>query len=263
MSNFAFNPITGKLDRVGGDGGGGGGTPSNQGLVLVYQNAIIPDVTGDGVAFKPIFDTPVINSDGAYDTTTGIYTTPVTGKYYFDIQLTFAGLAEPFNEGTIISLVNGTPRQYSSFDPANMANKLTEFVSLSQSGVFELNAGDQLSFLANIGSDLKQVYFQGTSPNGYTSVFTIYNISSGSSGGGGGGISDVTATDAGASVSFETIGTTKNLILSDLNFNTFLGSGSGNSGLLNVGIGVNALRLINSGMGNVAIGYNCLSNLID
>jgi hypothetical protein len=83
-------------------------------------------------------------------------------------------------------------------------------------------------------------------------------------GGGGGGITDVTALNSGSSVSFEAIGTTRNLHVSDFNDNTFVGSNSGGAifgGAVNVGFGTNSLAQLINGVGNCAIGYNCLTNL--
>ncbi len=82
--------------------------------------------------------------------------------------------------------------------------------------------------------------------------------------GGSGAITEVTATNAGSTVSFETTGTTENLELTDSLFNTILGEDAGNTSLtggFNTGLGAGALFDLTSGIYNTAVGLNSLTNL--
>ena len=79
------------------------------------------------------------------------------------------------------------------------------------------------------------------------------------SSGGGGAVTEVTATNAGSSVSFDTVGTIANLEVTDVNFNTFIGENSGNAlltGTNNSSLGYNTLPNLTSGSNNLALGIN-------
>lgn len=76
-------------------------------------------------------------------------------------------------------------------------------------------------------------------------------------------ITDNAGNNAGKSVLFSgNPGTsTLTLELTDANGNTYLGQGSGNIGLLNVGVGLNSLNSVTNGVDNIAIGYIALAGL--
>ena len=188
MGKLGINPITVKLDLEGSSGGGGGGGgDADIGLVIAYLTNSMDNITGDRTPVRPIFDTVIINTNNAYDPITGIYTAPSTGKYAFNVQLTFLNLATEFNEGTLIAVVNGINQQYSYYDPVNFANKYNGTSTLNQTGVLNLISGDQVSFSAIIGNGAKQVNIFGNSLGGPTSIFSIYKIDASSGGGGGSG----------------------------------------------------------------------------
>jgi hypothetical protein len=56
-----------------------------------YINSTVSNITGDGTIYSWIADTELFDVGSDYDHTTGIYTAPNTGKYFFGITLTVDG----------------------------------------------------------------------------------------------------------------------------------------------------------------------------
>ena len=61
------------------DAGGGGLTPA----FSAYVSSNINDVTGDGTTYNIIFDSEDFDIGSDFNTTTGLFTAPSTGKYMF------------------------------------------------------------------------------------------------------------------------------------------------------------------------------------
>lgn len=72
-------------------------------VVLAYLNVGLNNVTGNGTGPNPlIFDATKVNTGGAYNTSTGIFTAPVTGNYLVACNVMFNNLSANHNLGEII-----------------------------------------------------------------------------------------------------------------------------------------------------------------
>lgn len=60
-------------------------------LFSAYTSASYNNVTGDGTLYTVIFDTAIVNTGGAYNTATGVFTAPTTGNYLFNCTLDLNG----------------------------------------------------------------------------------------------------------------------------------------------------------------------------
>ena len=84
---------------------GGELTLPQQPAFLAYNSATFGGVTGDGTVISPyIFDSEKFDIGGNYNTTTGIFIAPVTGKYEFSVNINFSGLSV-LNNGAKMSLI--------------------------------------------------------------------------------------------------------------------------------------------------------------
>ncbi len=60
------------------------GTPS---FFQAFLSVTQVGATGGGAVFTPIFDSEVVDTNGDYDNTTGIYTAPIDGRYSFSVNI--------------------------------------------------------------------------------------------------------------------------------------------------------------------------------
>lgn len=66
---------------------------------LAHRTSSASNVTGDGTAYTVPFNAEVYDVSSAYNTSTGVFTAPVTGRYHFEFLLTLNGLGAAHNIG--------------------------------------------------------------------------------------------------------------------------------------------------------------------
>ncbi len=59
------------------------------------------DVTGDGTVYTVIFNQELFDQGSDYDTTTGIFTAPITGRYHFSCSVRTKDFDGTFTDGNI------------------------------------------------------------------------------------------------------------------------------------------------------------------
>ena len=91
-----------------------------------------------------IFKSTYLNEGGAYSTSTGVFTCPVAGTYFFSVSLTKA-------RGAGVGYVycsfkrNGSAQQYMSVDPHDDANSDNGAYMMSSTTMMKLVKGDRVS----------------------------------------------------------------------------------------------------------------------
>jgi hypothetical protein len=125
--------------------------PNSVGRNLAPQQvAFTVSKNNDGGNFSGdyIFNNVHLNTGGAYSTTTGLFTAPVSGNYFFTTSLQLYGVADGAN-CTIYFKKNGT--QYPSVDSSNGIQAIVNKVSTtyhntaSLSSIIPLTAGDTIN----------------------------------------------------------------------------------------------------------------------
>ena len=87
----------------------GGGTL----LVSAYLSSTIQNVTGDGTYYQIVFDTAPVNVGSNYNTSTGVFTVPITGNYMLSCAILLQNPTAPisgltFNGTVIVGLTSPT-----------------------------------------------------------------------------------------------------------------------------------------------------------
>jgi hypothetical protein len=111
------------------------------------------------------------------------------------------------------------------------------------------------------GTNYQIIYGYNETSSGGSGITTI----DGDSGSISGSTVTIEASNAGESVAFNNSGTNSRLVLTDANFNTFLGEfcgAPGVMGMLNTGVGTGSLGLNVLTSENTAIGYGALGNYV-
>jgi hypothetical protein len=72
------------------------------------------NVTGDGTAYTIIFDTEIVDQNGDYDNTTGVFTAPVTGFYLFFASALLTGVLGTHTSGNLVFNLNSGTYSFSS-----------------------------------------------------------------------------------------------------------------------------------------------------
>jgi len=118
-------------------------------LVLASQ---LSNVTGDGTIYDVVWDTEVFDQNG--DVSGSTFTAPVTGRYQFDVALTFGGITTSMVNGFI--RIDTSNRNYlmASCDWGDLKNSSNE-AGLSFSVLADMDASDTVHIDCQLASGTK------------------------------------------------------------------------------------------------------------
>ena len=150
-------------------------TSSVQPAFFTYLNANVTDVTGDGTNYQIAFDAE--RFDQGSNVAAGIFTAPITGKYYFCAGLTFIDLGVAHTTGYMLIVKNNfaeySPNPYlNAFATSALSPAGT--LGMNAMAFFTLTAGDTVSVYANVTGSTKTVDLSssgGSLANGYPTFF--------------------------------------------------------------------------------------------
>lgn len=72
-----------------------------------YVTGQINNVTGDGTAYSVIFNSELFDQNADFDTSTGVFTAPIAGKYYFNTNISLTGLLSGHTSGRVNIVTTG------------------------------------------------------------------------------------------------------------------------------------------------------------
>ena len=136
---------------------------------LAYPSTTITDVTGDGTTYSIVYNSEVFDQGSNFASNT--FTAPVTGKYYLNVSVLFAGLGAGNTSG-VISLITSA-RTYSfgyinygtMRDNGNFGNQAASFVC-------DMTAADTATVSVAINGGTKVVDIFG---NAASTIYTEFS----------------------------------------------------------------------------------------
>ena len=134
--------------------------PLQPGFTANLSTTTANNQTGDGTSVTVIFNTEQFDSNSDYDNTTGIFTAPVTGRYFFKANVAYNNLAATHTFGSVN--FNSTAHGY-LVNYVNIGAIRTNgnAASIGGSVITEMTAGDTMSVLATVSNSTKTVGLAG------------------------------------------------------------------------------------------------------
>ena len=122
---------------------------------FAYLNTTVSNVTGDGTMYTVLFDT--LQAGAGYNTGTGAWTVPATGKYLIGSSVGAAGLEAGHSQFNYFYYVNGTGSSFCNFNGGNARNAANELTAGGFSTVLYLTVGDSVTYKLYVHGGTKAV----------------------------------------------------------------------------------------------------------
>ena len=132
---------------------------------LAYLSAVVNNVTGDNTTYLIVFDSEIFDQNSDFDTSTGIFTAPITGRYQFSYVLGLAQVAVA-NTDLLIQLQtsNLTNLQTTRVNPATLFISGGTFFSGSL--LLDMDAADVAKLFVTVAGGTKIVDVNGSATAG-------------------------------------------------------------------------------------------------
>lgn len=144
---------------------GGQVTQPLQSSFCAYLSSSATDVTGDGTQYTIICDGERFDQAGDYNTSTGVFTAPITGRYLFTVMIQLVQLTVATHTDIIARLVTSN-FTYFSFSSVVAGSSIGVQVPLSV--IADMDAGDTASVTIEVDGSSKVVDVVGTGSQGRT-----------------------------------------------------------------------------------------------
>lgn len=157
-----FNNSTVKIDSS------GRMTNTTQPAFHAYLSANTSnDKTGDGTTYTVIFDSTTSNVGTIYNTATGVFTVPVTGKYLLYSQVTLQNLTIAASTCVFQIAPSAGLNCNNLINPGIVANANGN-CSMWNSGLFNLSASDTVTVTVRVLNTTKTIGVTGDGSSGYS-----------------------------------------------------------------------------------------------
>lgn len=135
-------------------------TNTSQPITSAYLANAVLNVTGDNTAYTILFDSTLVNVGTAYNTATGIFTVPVTGRYLISVSIGVGNLIAGHISGIASITTTSVTFQTNAFNYFAMADVNGNMVS-SFSKIIPLAATNTVKIVIIVNGSTKTVSVLG------------------------------------------------------------------------------------------------------
>lgn len=126
----------------------------------ITQTSAINNVTGDGTAYTILFATTVFDQASNYNSSTGIFTAPVAGRYLFCTSIGLAEIGVAHTGLTLAITATGTSPQVWGVNPA--VQVISGFITGGGSAIINMAASDTCKVVLTVFGSTKTVDIAGS-----------------------------------------------------------------------------------------------------
>jgi hypothetical protein len=132
------------------------------------QSSNIANVTGDGSAYTPIFDTVIQQSGSGYNNGTGTFTAPIAGFYSFTASISFSGIGAAHTSmvGAFNTSLASTFWGNIDQNPFPISN--AGVLNITSAAIIYLPASATVSYIVAVAGGTKTVGIQGAAGDAVT-----------------------------------------------------------------------------------------------
>ena len=142
-------------------------TAALKSCATVVLSATVHTLPANGTLINPVpFNRQFFSKNGNFDTGTGVFTAPVTGKYLITAALTFDAVGASHTSGQIIISASGLIFT-EVFNPSALRDSNNQ-CTVSISRICSINAGETAFILASISGSTQTVGLQGNNFASFT-----------------------------------------------------------------------------------------------
>lgn len=139
-------------------------TNASQPAFRAYPSATLTNVTGDGTGYTVIFNTEAFDQNSDFNTGTGVFTAPVSGKYQLSTTIGLSDLTTSHTDALIqLSTSNWANDQVVR---CNMGAILTNPTSFTASALKDMDAADTASVVVTVSGSTLTVDVTGSTMAG-------------------------------------------------------------------------------------------------
>ena len=135
---------------------------------LAIRSSNVTNVTGDGTDYTIIFDSEVLDQNGDYNNSTGIFTAPVTGFYHFGVSIYCQNFGASHSDIVLKYKTSGslTDVRLVSQDPQNILTLSN--LTVAGSTMLYLTAGTTVEAIVNVSGSTKTIGILGNGTQYYS-----------------------------------------------------------------------------------------------
>lgn len=136
---------------------------------IAYKSATTNNVTGNSTVYTVICDTATHNDGSNYNTSTGIYTAPTTGLYFFSGVVLLANVSSAYAGASTQLTTTTLNYQQSVLNPGSGITVGGSEITLIINSLAFMNTGDTASFSVSVSGSTQTVSAVGNAGTALTS----------------------------------------------------------------------------------------------